>query len=173
VRTRGNPTAVLAAVRRELKTLDGAIALANVATMDEAMQRSMAGDRLLAVLLGAFAGLAVVLAAIGIFGVLSYAMAQRTRELGIRLALGAQRGDVLRLVAKETAPMVAGGVIVGLMAALGLTRFVRTMLYEIRPNDPATFAAVAVTLALVAVVAAFVPARRASRVDPVIAIRSE
>ena len=173
VRTRGNPTDVLAAVRREVKTMDGAIALANVTTMDAAMQRSMAGDSLLAVLLGAFAGLAVVLAAIGIFGVLSYAMAQRTRELGIRLALGAQRGDVLRLVARETAPMVASGLIVGFIAALGLTRFVRTMLYEIRPNDPATFGAVAVTLALVAVVAALVPARRATRIDPVIAIRSE
>jgi len=142
-------------------------------TMDEAMERSMAGDRLIAVLLGAFAGLALVLAAIGIFGVLSYAMAQRTRELGIRLALGAQRGDVLRLVARETAPMVASGVVVGLLAALGLTRFVRTMLYEIQPNDPATFAAVGITLAGVAVVAALVPARRASRVDPLIAIRSE
>ena len=173
VRTRGNPTAVLAAVRRELKAIDGAIALANVVTMDEAMERSMAGDRLIAVLLGAFAGLALVLAAIGIFGVLSYAMAQRTRELGIRLALGAQRADVLRLVARETAPMGVSGVVVGLLAALGLTRFVRTMLYEIQPNDPATFAAVGITLAAVAVIAALVPARRASRVDPVIAIRSE
>jgi putative ABC transport system permease protein len=173
VRTRGNPTGALPAIRRELKAIDGAIALANVVTMDEAMERSMAGDRLIAVLLGAFAGLALVLAAIGIFGVLSYAMAQRTRELGIRLALGAQRGDVLRLVARETAPMVASGVVVGLLAALGLTRFVRTMLYEIQPNDPATFAAVGLTLAAVAVVAALVPARRASRVDPLIAIRSE
>jgi predicted permease len=173
VRTRGNPTGALAAIRRELKAIDGAIALANVVTMDEAMERSMAGDRLIAVLLGAFAGLALVLAAIGIFGVLSYAMAQRTRELGIRLALGAQRGDVVRLVARETAPMVASGVVVGLLAALGLTRFVRTMLYEIQPNDPATFAAVGITLAAVAVVAALVPARRASRVDPLIAIRSE
>jgi len=173
VRTRGNPTDVVAAIRHELKVMDGAIALANVTTMDAAMERSMAGDRLLAVLLGAFAGLAVVLAAIGIFGVLSYAMAQRTRELGIRLALGAQRGDVLRLVAKETAPMVAGGVIIGLIGALGLARLVRTMLYEIQPNDPTTFAAVAGTLTLVAIAAAMVPARRASRVDPVIAMRSE
>ena len=173
VRTHANPTAALAVVRRELKAIDGAIALANVVTMDEAMERSMAGDRLIAVLLGAFAALALVLAAIGIFGVLSYAMAQRTRELGIRLALGAQRADVLRLVARETAPMVVSGVVVGLVAALGLTRFVRTMLYEIQPNDPATFVAVGITLAAVAVIAALVPARRASRVDPLIAIRSE
>jgi putative ABC transport system permease protein len=100
-------------------------------------------------------------------------MAQRTRELGIRLALGAQRNDVLWLVARETAPMVGAGVIAGLVAALGLTRFARAMLYEIQPNDPTTFAGVAITLTVVAVVAALVPARRASRVDPVIAIRSE
>jgi putative ABC transport system permease protein len=173
VRTRDNPAAALPAVKRELRALDGGIALANVATMDDAMDRSMASDRLIAVLLGAFASLALVLAAIGIFGVLSYAMAQRTRELGIRLALGAQRADVLWLVARETAPMVASGLIVGLGAALVLTRFVRTILYEISPNDPATFAVVAITLATVAVAAALVPARRASRVDPVIAIRSE
>jgi putative ABC transport system permease protein len=173
VRTRDNPAGALAAVKRELRSLDGAIALANVGTMDQAMARSMAGDRLTAVLLGTFAGLALVLAAVGLFGVLSYAMAQRNRELGIRLALGAQRADVLRLVARETVPMVASGVIIGLIAALGLTRFVRSMLYEIQPNDPATFAAVAITLAVVALVAALVPARRASRVDPVIAIRND
>jgi ABC-type antimicrobial peptide transport system permease subunit len=173
VRTRSNPVAVLPTVRRELRALDGSIALANIVTMDDVMARSIAGDRLIAVLLGAFAGLALLLAAIGIFGVLSYAMAQRTRELGIRLALGAQRTDVLWLVAGEAAPMVAVGVVVGLAAALGLTRFVRTMLFEIQPNDPTTFAAVAITLSVVAVVAAVVPARRASRVDPVIAIRSE
>jgi predicted permease len=173
VRTRGNPAAALPIVRRELHALDPGVALANIATMDEAMARSMAGDRLIAVLLGAFAGLALLLAAIGIFGVLAYAMAQRTRELGIRLALGAQRNDVLWLVARETAPMVGAGVIAGLVAALGLTRFARAMLYEIQPNDPTTFAGVAITLTVVAVVAALVPARRASRVDPVIAIRSE
>ena len=173
VRTQGSPAAALPIVRRELRALDPGVALANIATMDEAMARSMAGDRLIAVLLGAFAGLALLLAAIGIFGVLAYAMAQRTRELGIRLALGAQRNDVLRLVARETAPMVGIGIIVGLVAALGLTRLARTMLYEIQPNDPTTFAGVAITLTVVAIVAALVPARRASRVDPVIAIRSE
>ncbi len=173
VRTRGNPAAVLPVIRRELRAVDPAIALANVMTMDDAMARSMAGDRLITVLLGAFAGLALVLAAVGIFGVLSYAMAQRTRELGIRLALGAQRTDVLRLVARETAPMVAGGVVVGLIAALGLTRFVRAMLYEIQPNDPVTFVGVAITLSVVGAVAALVPARRASRVDPVTAIRND
>jgi predicted permease len=173
VRTRDNPAGALAAVKRELRSLDGGIALANVGTMDQAMARSMAGNRLIAVLLGTFAGLALLLAAIGLFGVLSYTMAQRNRELGIRLALGAQRADVLRLVARETVPMVASGVVIGLVAALGLTRFVRSMLYEVQPNDPETFVAVAVTLAVVALVASLVPARRASRVDPLIAIRND
>ncbi len=173
VRTRGNPLEALPVVKRELRAMDPGVALANVATMDETMARSMASDRLIATLLATFASLALVLAAIGIFGVLSYAVAQRTRELGIRLALGAQRADVVRLVARETAPMVAGGVVIGLAAALGLARLARSMLYEVGPNDPATFVAVGVTLALVAAIAAMVPARRASRVDPVIAMRNE
>ena len=173
VRARGSALNALPIVRRELGALDGSIALANVSTMTDAMARSMASNRLIAILLGAFAGLALLLAAIGVFGVLAYAIAQRTRELGVRIALGAQRSDVLRLVARETAPMVAGGVAMGLVAAFWLARFARSMLYEVRPDDPATFIAVALTLSLVAAVAALVPARRAARVDPVIAIRNE
>jgi predicted permease len=173
VRARGSALDALPIVRRELHGLDANIALANVTTMDEAMARSMAGDRLVAILLGTFASLALLLAAVGVFGVLSYAIAQRTREMGIRLALGARPSDLWRLVARETAPMVCAGVGIGLAAALGLARLVRSMLYEVGPNDPATFAAVALTLGLVAAIAALVPAQRASRVDPVIAIRDE
>jgi len=160
-------------VRRELHALDPNIALANVITMDEAMSRSMAGDRLVAILLTTFASLALVLAAIGVFGVLSYAVAQRTREMGIRLALGARPRDIRRLVAGETGPMVCAGVAVGLAAAFGLARLARSMWYDVGPNDPATFIGVAVVLGAVAVAAALVPARRAARVDPVIAIRNE
>ncbi|HEX6808397.1 MAG TPA: ABC transporter permease [Gemmatimonadaceae bacterium] len=173
VRARGGGVNALAVVRRELHALDPNIALANVVTMDEALSRSMAGDRLVAMLLATFAGLALVLAAIGVFGVLSYAVAQRTREMGIRLALGARPKDVRRLVAGETAPMVCIGVAIGLAAAFGLARLARSMWYEVGPNDPVTFVGVAVVLGLVAVVAALVPARRAGRVDPVIAIRNE
>jgi predicted lysophospholipase L1 biosynthesis ABC-type transport system permease subunit len=172
VRTRGNPLLVLSAVRRELRTLDPGIALANVATMDDARERSMAGDRLVAVLLGAFAGLALTLAAVGIFGVLSYAMEQRTHELGIRVALGARSADVLSLVARETIPMVGVGIVAGLLAAALLTRFVRSMLYEIQPGDPVTFIGVSLVLSAIAVLAAILPARRAARVDPVIALRN-
>ncbi|MGH7646723.1 MAG: ABC transporter permease [Gemmatimonadaceae bacterium] len=173
VRARAGALAALPVVRRELRALDPNIALANVVTMDQALEQSMAGDRLVAILLATFASLALGLAAIGVFGVLSYAVAQRTREMGIRLALGARPSDVRRLVAGETAPMVCAGVAVGLIAAFALARLARSMLYEIGPNDPATFVGVALTLGLVAVVAALVPARRAARVDPVIAIRNE
>ena len=171
VRTRGNPANALPVVRRELKALDPGIALANVMTMEEARSRSMATQRLVGLLLGSFAALALVLAAVGIFGVLSYMMAQRTRELGIRLALGAQRGDVVRLVARETVPVVSLGVGIGLLAALGLGRFVGALLYGVQAGDPATFAVAAAVLGVVGVIAALVPARRASRVDPVVALR--
>jgi predicted permease len=173
LRTRGNPLNALPTVRAELRSMDRGVALANIATMDDAMSRSMAGDRLLAVLLGAFASLALVLAAVGIFGVLSYMIERRTHELGIRVALGAQRADVVRLVARETIPMVGAGVAIGLVAAAGLTRFLRSMLYQVAATDPLTFAGVAVVLAVVAIIAALVPARRAARVDPVIALRAE
>ncbi len=173
IRTRDNPAGALAMVKQELRALDAGVALANVTTMDEAMARSMAGDRLVAILLGAFASLALVLAAVGIFGVLSYMVERRTHELGIRVALGAQTGDVLGLVARETIPMIGIGVGLGLVSALGLTRFLRSLLYEVRPGDPLTFVGVAAVLAAIGVIAALVPARRALRVDPVIALRSE
>ena len=173
VRTRGNPLLALPAVRRELRTLDPGIALANIATMDDTRDRSMAGDRLVAILLGAFAALALTLAAVGIFGVLSYALEQRTHELGIRVALGARPGDVISLVARETIPMVGAGLVAGLVVAAALTRFIRTLLYEIQPGDPTTFLGVSLVLAAIAILAALLPARRAARVDPVIALRSE
>jgi len=173
VRARGGARDALDVVRRELHAMDPNIALANVSTMDEVMSRSMAGDSLIAILLGTFASIALLLAATGVFGVLSYAVAQRTREIGIRLALGARPNDVRRLVARETAPMVCAGVVIGLAAAFALARLARSMWYEVGPNDPLTFAGVAIALGVVAVIAAAVPARRAARVDPVIAIRNE
>ena len=173
VRTRDNPLTALPILKRELGALDGAIALANVATMDQTMAQSVAGDALVAELLGAFAGLALLLAAIGIFGVLSYLVEQRTHEIGIRVALGAQRRDVIGVVMRETVPMVGAGVLVGLAVSLGLARFARSMLYEAQGVDPVTFVGVGLLLMLVAVIAAAIPARRASRVDPMIALRSE
>ena len=174
VRTRGaNAATALPTLRRELRALDPGIALANVMTMDEARARSMAGDRLVAILLGAFAALALTLAAVGVFGVLSYLVERRSRELGIRIALGAQRGDVVRVVARETAPMLAGGIGLGLLAAAALSRVVRSLLYEVQPGDPLTFGGVALVLGLVGIVAALVPVRRAVRADPVTVLRAE
>jgi putative ABC transport system permease protein len=168
-----NALAVVGTMRRELATLDRNIALAEVGTMDQAAARSIASERMIAVLLTAFAALALALAAIGIFGVLSYAVAQRTRELGVRMALGAQRRDVLTLILREMTPLVGIGVAIGIGAGLALTQLMRAMLFEVRPTDPLTFAAVPVLLCVVGIAAALVPARRAARVSPLTALRSE
>jgi len=174
VRPRAGTAAVaLPAVRRELRALDPGIALANVMTMDDARSRSMAGDRLVAILLGAFATFALTLAAVGVFGVLSYMVERRSRELGIRIALGAQRGHVVRAIAGETIPMLAGGITLGLVVAAALTRVARALLYEVQPGDPLTFAAVALLLGVVGAMAALVPVRRAVRADPVSVLRTE
>jgi ABC-type antimicrobial peptide transport system permease subunit len=160
-------------MRRELHAIDGSIALANVMTMNQALAQSMAGDRMIAVLLAAFAAFALILAAVGVFGMLSYSIAQRTHELGIRIALGAQKRDVLQLVLRETMPMVGIGVLAGLAVGLGLTRFMESMLYEVRAGDPATIAGVALVLGGVGLTAALLPARRAASVSPVVALRIE
>jgi putative ABC transport system permease protein len=141
--------------------------------MHETMSRALAGDRLVAVLLGVFATLALVLAAVGIFGVLSYTVEQRARELGIRVALGAQVRDVVRLVVRETTPIVLGGVVAGVIAGVVLARIASALFYNVPAGDPLTFGGVAILLTLVAVVAALVPTRRASRVDPVTVLRGE
>jgi ABC-type antimicrobial peptide transport system permease subunit len=125
------------------------------------------------ILLGVFAGLAVVLACVGIYGVVSYLVGERTHEIGLRVALGAQRSDVMRLVLGEGAKMALAGVVAGLAAAFGLTRLMANQLFGVTPHDPLTYAAVAVLLMLVALFACFVPARRAVRLDPLAALRCE
>jgi putative ABC transport system permease protein len=124
-------------------------------------------------LLTTFAGLAVVLAAVGVFGVISYSVTRRTHEIGIRMALGADRGDVLRLVMKQALLMTSLGLVIGLGGAYGLSRFLESQLHEIEPTDPATFAVVAVILAAVALLASLLPAWRATRVNPIAALRHE
>jgi putative ABC transport system permease protein len=173
IRARGDASNAIPTLRRELHAVDAGIALANVMTMNQAMARSMAGDRMIAVLLTAFATLALILAAVGIFGVLSYSVAQRTQELGIRRALGAQKRDVVRLVLQETLPMVLAGILAGLGIGVGLTRFMQAMLYGVRATDPVTIGGVALVLCGVGLLAALLPARRAATVSPIIALRTE
>ena len=173
IRAHGDALNAIPTMRRELHAIDGTVALANVMTMNQALAQSMAGDRMIAILLAAFAALALILAAVGVFGMLSYSVAQRTHELGIRMALGARKRDVVHLVVRETLPMVAVGVFAGLAVGLGLTRFMQAMLYEVRATDPATVAGVALVLCGVGLIAALLPARRAAAVSPVVALRIE
>ena len=141
--------------------------------MDDVLAGSFAARRVSMILLAVFAALALVLSCVGIYGVISYVVGQRTHEIGIRMALGAQRGDVLRLVLGEGVRMALVGVACGIAAALGLTRLMAEELFGVTAQDPLTFAVVAILLTLVALLACYLPARRAMRVDPVVALRYE
>jgi putative ABC transport system permease protein len=141
--------------------------------MEEVVSQSLTDWRFHAILLGAFGGLALFLAAIGVYGVISYSVAQRTHEIGIRLALGARRDDVLRLVIRQGVKLAFIGIAVGIAAALASTRLIASLLYGVTANDPVTFAGVAILLSFVAVAACYVPARRAAALDPMAALRYE
>jgi len=173
VRTVGPPAQYTAAVRAAVLSVDKNEPIANVRTMDEMIGSSMGQRRLSMVLLGVFAALAMLLASLGIYGVTSYSVAQRRREMGIRMALGARARDVLLMVMRQAIVLVLAGVALGIGAALALTGFMRSQLFDTRPTDPATFTLVSVLLCVVAVGATLVPARRATRVDPVVTLRDE
>ena len=168
------PESIADAARRTVYAVDGSLPVGNLRTLEQLVARSISQPRFYMMLLTLFAGVALALAAIGIFGVLSYAVAQRTREIGIRMALGAHQGTVLGLIVREAMLMASGGVVIGLVAAFQLTEWlVAQLLFETSPHDPATFAFVAAVLGLVALLAAYIPARRATRVDPMVALRAE
>jgi predicted permease len=173
LRTAGDPAAVMDLVRRAVKQIDPREVIYGVQTMDDVVAGSLAARRLSMILLGIFAGLALVLSCVGIYGVISYVVGQRTHEIGVRMALGAQRRDVMRLVFGEGAKMACAGVAAGIAAALGLTRLMANELFGVTAQDPLTFAAVAIALTLVALLACYLPARRAVRVDPMEALRYE
>ena len=173
VRGDTEPVALVSSLRSIVRDLDPAATLDNVATMDQIVSNAMSRPRLYAVLLGIFAAVAMILAAIGIYGVLSYVVALRAREIGIRMALGAQSVQVLAVVLRQTTMLTVIGVVVGLVGAAALSRYLEGMLYGLTPLDPTTFLAVVVVFAAVATVASYVPARRATRVDPLVALRSE
>ena len=173
VRTKADPAGFAAPVRNILRALDVDLASSNVTTMDAIISDSIALRRLAMALLAAFGGLALVLACVGIYGVISYSVAQRTNEIGVRVALGAQRGQMFRLVIGEGFRIAVTGMLLGLGLAVALTRLLSSLLFGVGPNDPFTFASVAALLLFVAVAACYVPARRATKVDPMVALRYE
>lgn len=172
-RTAGDPLQVAAAVERTIHALDKDLPVVSIRSMEQLLGRSMAQRRLTLFLLVSFAALALLLAAVGIYGVISYSVRQRTHELGIRMALGAQTGDVLKLILKQGLRLTLLGVVIGLGAAFALTRWMETLLFNVRPTDPLTYTVIACVLTLVALFACYIPARRATKVDPMIALRCE
>jgi macrolide transport system ATP-binding/permease protein len=173
LRTASNPTALVSAVRSVVAHADNNLPLFEVRTQTEQIEDLLVQERMMARISSFFAVLALALACIGLYGLLSYEVVRRTREIGIRMALGAQQGDVLKLVVGQGIVLALVGAAIGIGVAIGVTRFMASMLYGVHANDPATMIAVAVLLALVALAACFIPARRATRVDPMVALRYE
>lgn len=171
VRTEGEPLRFTGAVRQQVQALDKDQAISAVRTMDDLVEEQVGQRSLLVMLLGSFAAMALLLALVGIYGVIAYSVAQRTREMGIRRALGAQQGDILWLVVAQGLRLAFAGVVLGLAGAYGLTRLMESVLFHVSPSDPATFAGVAALFLCVAMAACYIPARRATRIDPMAALR--
>ena len=173
VRSRIHPAALTSSIRAVTASIDRNQPISAVSTMNELVQNSVGNRRVTLILLGVFSALALVLAGIGIYGVISYSVAQRTREIGIRMALGAGRQDVIRMILVQGARIASAGLIIGIVAVFGLTRYLEKLLFSVSPTDAPTFAMVALVLALVALLACYIPARRTLRVDPMTALRYE
>ncbi|HYX28622.1 MAG TPA: ABC transporter permease [Pyrinomonadaceae bacterium] len=173
VKAQGDPNQLIASARNQVRTLDPDQPIYNIRTMDEIRGESVAPQRLNLVLLSIFAGIAFVLAVVGVYGVMSYAVTQRTHEIGIRMAIGAQPRDVFRMILTHGMSLTLIGIAAGLLGAFGLTRLMATMLFGVKPTDPLTFAGVAVLLTAVALFACYIPGRRATKVDPVKSLRYE
>jgi predicted permease len=173
LRTAGSPTSFGSAIERTVRELNPGLQVVGLKTMDDVVNESLAQERFVAQLAGFFSLFALVLACVGLYGIMSYAVTRRTNEIGIRMALGARSAHVVRLVMRETMQLVAAGVAIGLGVALAATRLIANLLYGVTPNDPVTMAAAALLMIAVAALAGYLPARRASRVDPMTALRYE
>jgi putative ABC transport system permease protein len=173
VRTAGDPARMADTVKATLRDVNPNVPVQRLNTMDEVIARSIVEPRVYAFLLGLFAALAVALAAVGLYGLVSYAVSQRTHELGIRAALGATRGEITRLVLRQGLGLALAGTLIGVAGGAAATRTLVGLIPSVQPNDPATFAAVAILLLMIALAATYLPARRAARVDPMTALRSE
>jgi putative ABC transport system permease protein len=173
VKSRIERASLVSSIRGVLASIDRNQPISSISTMDQLVQNSVGSRRLTLVLLGLFSALALVLAGIGIYGVISYSVAQRTQEIGIRMALGARREDVMKMILLQGARIAATGLIIGMLAAFGLTRYLEKLLFSMSPGDPATFVMTALVLALVALLACYIPARRTLRIDPMAALRYE
>jgi len=172
-RTEVEPSSLTSAVRGEIAALNKTQPVFNVRTMEQIVSQSVAPRRFSMLLLSVFAVVALILASIGIYGMMSYAVAQRTREIGLRMTLGAQRGNVLRLVVGQGMKLVIVGVVLGLVAAVALTRTMKSLLFGVSATDPETFIGIALLLTIVALLACWIPARKATKVDPMVALRYE
>jgi putative ABC transport system permease protein len=173
IRTTADPTSAVGYARSAIKSVDPRLGVSEVATMEEVLSDSTSDRRLDMVLFCLLGGLASALATVGVYGVLAYSVSQRTHEIGVRMAIGAARGDVLRMVLSQGAKLAFGGVAIGVVVALAAARLMRSLLFEVTPVDPATFATAAAALILVTLAASYVPARRATAVSPMSALRGE
>jgi putative ABC transport system permease protein len=168
-----DPLALASAAQNAVASVSKDIPLANLRTMEDVIAGSVQSRRFVMSLHSIFAGLAMLLAAIGLYGVMSYAISQRTHEIGIRMALGAQKGDVLKLVVRQGMSLAVLGIVLGALLSVALTRLISGLLYGVSARDPFVFAVVAALLGSVALVASYIPARRAAKVDPMVALRYE
>ena len=173
VRVSGNPAGITGALREQIRQSDPSLPIFQVIGMEALRQRSFWRFKLFGWMFSAFGAAALLLASIGVYGVLSYSVSQRTQEIGVRVALGAGRGDVMRMIVGQGLRLAAIGIVVGLVGALGVTQVIKTLLYNVTPSDPVSFGLVATFLTIVAALASYIPARRAMAVDPIIALRNE
>jgi predicted permease len=173
VRSNSDPQLLVNAIRNQVARLDPALAVADVQSMDQIVTASVATPRFAFLLVGLFGGLAIVLAAIGTYGVIAYSVSQRTPEFGLRMALGARRFDVLRLVLLQAGKLILAGTAIGVLLALVMARGLKSLIYQVSPADPLTFAAIGFAVIAVAIVACYIPARKATEADPMIALRAE